>query len=59
MRRFDGWWRRVGTRGQATVEYLLTTMVLVTVFAAMYGWLHGQLRRLFVIAGTKILRAYY
>lgn len=41
------------------VEYLLTTVTLVTVFAGMYGFLQGQLRRLFIIAGTKILTPYY
>ena len=48
-----------GRAGQAAVEYLLTTMVLVTCFAAMYGFMQQQLRRLFVQAGTKILTAYY
>lgn len=41
------------------VEYLLTTMTLVTLFAGMYGFMQGQLRRLFIQAGMKILRAYY
>lgn len=41
------------------VEYLLTTVTLVTVFAAMFGFLQGQLRRLFIIAGVKILKTYY
>jgi Flp pilus assembly pilin Flp len=47
-----------GTRGQTTVEYLLTTVALVTVFAGMYGFLQGQLRTLFRIAGVKILSTY-
>lgn len=52
--------RPLGSRlGQTAVEYLLTTMTLVTVFASMYGFLQGQLRKLFVAAGTKILMAYY
>lgn len=50
---------RKGRRGQAAVEYLLTTMTLVTLFAGMYGFLNGQLRKLFIQAGMKILRAYY
>jgi len=45
-------------RGQSTVEYLLTTMALVTFFAGMYGFLQGQVKRLFVLAGTKILVSY-
>lgn len=45
-------------RGQSTVEYLLTTMALVTLFAGMYGFLQGQIRRLFQAAGTKILTSY-
>jgi len=46
-------------RGQATVEYLLTTLVLVTCFAAMYGFMQGELKKLFIIAGKKILNTYY
>lgn len=49
----------LGKGGQTVVEYLLTTVTLVTIFAAMYGFLQGQLRRLFLIAGVKILKAYY
>ena len=45
--------------GQAAVEYILTTMVLVTCFAAMYGFIQGQLKVLFVLAGKKILTTYY
>jgi len=48
-----------GKRGQTAVEYLLTTVTLVTVFAGMYGFLQGQLRTLFQIAGIKILTPYY
>lgn len=48
-----------GKAGQAAVEYLLTTVTLVTIFAALYGFLQGQLKRLFIIAGVKILRTYY
>jgi hypothetical protein len=47
------------SRGQTAVEYLLTTVMLVTVFAGMYGFLQGQLKRLFILAGTKILMTYY
>lgn len=48
-------WRK----GQAAVEYILTTMVLVTCFAAMYGFIQGQLKLLFILAGKKILSTYY
>ncbi len=41
------------------VEYLLTTLTLVTVFAGMFGFLQGQLRNLFQIAGMKILTPYF
>jgi uncharacterized protein (UPF0333 family) len=49
----------IGKKGQAAVEYLLTTMTLVVVFAGMHGFLHGQLRNLFKLAGLKILTPYY
>jgi Flp pilus assembly pilin Flp len=48
-----------GKKGQTAIEYLLTTLTLVTVFAGMYGFLQGQLRNLFILAGTKILTPYY
>ena len=53
-------YRRIvrGTAGQTAVEYLLTTVALVTVFAGMYGFLQGQLRTLFTVAGVKILSTY-
>ena len=44
--------------GQTTVEYLLTTLALVTVFASMYGFMQGQLRKLFTKAGIAILTSY-
>ena len=44
---------------QAAVEYILTTLVLVTCFAAMYGFIQGQLKVLFILAGKKILTTYY
>lgn len=48
-----------GKSGQTAVEYLLTTLTLVTVFAGMYGFLQGQLRGIFRVAGIKILTPYY
>ena len=45
----------IGKGGQTVVEYLLTTLTLVTVFAGMYGFLQGQLTRLFQAAGMTIL----
>lgn len=49
----------LGKKGQTVVEYLLTTLTLVTLFAGMYGFLQGQLKTLFRIAGIKILTPYY
>ena len=48
-----------GREGQTVVEYLLTTVALVTVFAGMYGFLQGQLKTLFTLAGKKILTPYH
>ena len=49
-------WRILrGSRGQTVVEYLLTTLLLVTVFTGMFGVLQNSLKRLFVAAGTMIL----
>jgi len=45
--------------GQTAVEYLLTTLTLVTVFVGMYGFLRGQLTTLFKAAGMLILKPYY
>jgi Flp pilus assembly pilin Flp len=50
---------RRGERGQTAVEYLLTTVVLVMVFASLYGFMQGQLKNLFRAAAVKILRSYY
>lgn len=44
--------------GQAAVEYLLTTMILATIFAAMYGYLQGAVRKLYTSAAIKILTSY-
>ncbi|MEK7384219.1 MAG: hypothetical protein AAB262_13150 [Elusimicrobiota bacterium] len=48
-----------GKRGQTAIEYLLTTMTLVTLFVGLYGFLQGQLKTLFLRAGIKILTPYY
>ena len=51
---------RVGMkRGQTVVEYLLTTLILVTFFAAMYGFMQPRIKDLFVQAGMVILGTYY
>ena len=52
-----GWFRQ-DKRGQTAVEYLLTTLVLVVVFATMYGYLHRSLKKLFIQAGVVILTSY-
>jgi hypothetical protein len=56
-----------GKRGQTVVEYLLTTLALVTVFAGMYGVLQGSgncpnatgLKQAFCKAGLAILTPRY
>lgn len=50
---------RLGRRGQTVVEYLLTTLFLVTFFVGMYSFLQGQVRKLFIRAGIMILSSYY
>ena len=54
-------WKRIvrGKSGQAAVEYLLTTVTLVAAFAGLFGFLQGQLKILFRMAGIKILTPYY
>gem|GEM_PF-2271380 len=44
-----------GSGGQTVVEYLLTTLLLVTVFTGMFGVLQSSLKRLFIAGGTVIL----
>ena len=51
--------RRRWRRGQTAVEYLLTTLTLVTVFAGMYGYLQTSTKKLFTAAGVKILNSYH
>ena len=51
--------KRKDERGQTAVEYLLTSLMLMTLFVALYGFLQGKLKELFILAGTKILTAYY
>lgn len=41
------------------MEYLLTTLILVTVFSTMFGFMQGQLKNLFTQAAIAILRSYY
>ena len=51
--------RMQGRSGQAAVEYLLTTLCLVTVFAGLYGFMQARLKELFIRAGMVILTTYY
>lgn len=46
-------------RGQALVEYLLMTVMLLFLFIGLYRVLSGQLKALFAKAGKAILIAYY
>lgn len=50
--------RKTCRRGQAAIEYLLTTMALLVVFTTMYGFMQGQTKKLFQAAGISILTAY-
>ncbi|MDE2141844.1 MAG: hypothetical protein KGJ84_05475 [Elusimicrobia bacterium] len=49
----------IGKRGQTAVEYLLTTVALAVAFSGLFAILQGQLKRLFIFAGVKILTPYY
>jgi len=51
--------RRASRRGQTAVEYMLTTLALVTAFAGLYGFMQGQTKKLFVAAAVRILTSYY
>ncbi|MFA6092153.1 MAG: hypothetical protein WCU88_01200 [Elusimicrobiota bacterium] len=46
-------------RGQALVEYLLMTVMLLFIFTTLYRILQGQTKRLFTNAGIAILTAYF
>jgi hypothetical protein len=46
-------------RGQALVEYLLMTLMLLALFTGLYRVLQSQLRIYFQKAGQAILTAYY
>jgi len=50
---------KLASRGQTTIEYLLSTMMILALFTGMYGFLQVQTRRLFAAAARMILRAYY
>ncbi|MFA6030656.1 MAG: hypothetical protein WC969_12435 [Elusimicrobiota bacterium] len=50
---------RFGRRGQALVEYLLMTLMLLFIFTTLYRLLSSQTKRLFTNAGVAILTAYY
>ena len=50
---------RRSQRGQSTVEYLLMMMALVTCFSGMYGFLQGELKKMYKLAAIAILRSYY
>ena len=50
---------RRSRRGQALVEYMLMTVMLLALFTGMYRLLQGELKGLFTQAGKVILNAYY
>ncbi|OIO07599.1 MAG: hypothetical protein AUJ52_09970 [Elusimicrobia bacterium CG1_02_63_36] len=49
----------LGKRGQALIEYLLMTLMLLALFTGLYRVLQTQLRVYFQKAGKAILTAYY
>lgn len=49
----------VGERGQSLIEYMFATLGLLMLFSGMYGFMQGQLKKLFTAAARVILRAYY
>lgn len=51
--------RRGRSRGQALVEYLLMTAMLLFLFTGMYRLLQTNLKSYFRGAGQSILKAYY
>ena len=51
--------RRRKQGGQALIEYLLMTLMLLALFTGLYKVLQSQLRVYFQKAGTVILTAYY
>jgi len=50
---------RRGRRGQALIEYLLMTLMLLFIFTTLYRMLSGQMKTLFTNAGIAILTSYY
>ncbi len=65
LRRVSGWrsaphvYVRAAARGQALVEYLLMTTMLLFLFTGLYRLLQGALKDYFTQAGKAILTAYY
>jgi hypothetical protein len=59
MRNIGYNFRRKASRGQALVEYMLMTLMLLFLFTGLYRVLQGQLKTLFARAGIAILKAYY
>jgi len=51
--------KRSAARGQALVEYMLMTLMLLFLFTGLYRVLQVQLKGLFAKAGKAILTAYY
>ena len=48
-----------GSKGQALIEYLLMTVMLLFIFTTLYRMLQGQMKNLFTHAGIAILSTYY
>lgn len=45
--------------GQTMIEYLLSTVMILTLFTMMYAFLFRETRKLFEAAARMMLRAYY
>lgn len=50
---------RAAGRGQAAVEYIMSTLMILVLFTGMYGFLQQQTRRLFTAAARAIVRSYH
>jgi len=59
MKDFAAESRKRFERGQALVEYLMMSLMLLFLFTGMYKLLQSELKSYFAAAGRVILLAYY
>jgi type II secretory pathway component PulJ len=50
---------RRSARGQTVVEYLMATVLLVSVFAGLYAFMQKVVKQRFVFGARMILRSYH